>query len=251
MDIVRINSLEKIIDLVTNEYNCGHFLFRGVTDSINHTLIPSIGRVDCSKFCHLSLEAYEKETFNRFKLRARAEIHPEPSNDWEWLAIAQHHGMPTRLLDWTSSPLIALYFATKPEANFDGTLKELNPNGAALYVMHTCHYINITQDQDPFSVSGHGIFYPPHITKRISGQFGLFSIQPDPTLEFQDGFYNNIGNHITKLEFDTETARLIQKQLYLLGIRHESVFPDLEGYTQDLKVKFNLMQCHTINTSPF
>ncbi|MBK8848913.1 MAG: FRG domain-containing protein [Saprospiraceae bacterium] len=251
MNIIQIESLDEIIHLVTNEYNCGHFLFRGVTDSVNHRLIPSIGRIDCNRICNLTLAGYEKEILNRFKLRAKTEIHPEPSNDWEWLAIAQHHGLPTRLLDWTSSPLIALYFATKPEAKFDGSLKEMNSNGSALYVMHTCHYIDTSKVQDPFSENGHGIFYPPHITKRISGQFGLFSIQPDPIKEFQEGFYNDLGNHITKLEFTNETAKLIQKQLYLLGIRHESVFPDLDGYTQDLKVKFNLMQCHTIYSSPY
>ena len=246
-----INSLDEIVSLVTSEFNCGHFLFRGVTDALNHKVIPSIGRIDSNKICQLSLEEYEKESFNRFKLRAKSEIHPVPSNDWEWLALAQHHGLPTRLLDWTSSPLIALYFATKPEAEFDGTLKGLSKNGGAIFVMHTCHYIDTSMEKDPFNVNGHGIFYPPHITKRISGQFGLFSIQPEPTKEFQDGFYNDFGNSITKLQFDKSTADQIQRQLYLLGIRHESVFPDLDGYTQDLKVKFNIMQCHTINSSPY
>jgi len=176
------------------------------------------------------------------------EINPRPNNDWEWLAIAQHHGLHTRLLDWTSSPLIALYFATKPEIEDDGKLKKCNINGGAVYAFHTCNYIdNSCPLPLPMSYERCGLFYPPHITKRITGQFGLFSIQPDPTKELQEIIDDNEGNWIKKIEFSAETSEEIQKKLFLLGIRHESIFPDLDGFSFDNKVKFNMTSCQTIS----
>ena len=143
---------------------------------------------------------------------------------------------------------MALYFATKPETDFQGLLKPICDNGCAVYAMHTCKYLNgKTSSDSPFGAEHHGIFYPSHVTKRISGQFGLFSIQPDPTKEFQEGFPNNEGNSINKIEFNKDVATEIQKILYLLGIRHESIFPDLDGFTHDLKVKFNIMECHKLD----
>ena len=249
MNIISTNSFAELIQKFTTEFSCGHYVFRGVCDSINHKLIPSIGRINTEMLCGLTIKEYETETLKRFKLRANAETSPQPKNDWEWLALAQHHGLPTRLLDWTTSPLIALYFATKPETNNYGSLKPLCENGGAVYAMHTCRYIDTELCAPfPFDYEKHGIFYPPHVTKRISGQFGLFSTQPDPSKEFQVGFPNDEGNSIYKIEFNSSVASEIQKSLYVLGVRHESIFPDLDGFTHDLKVKFNLMQCHTINS---
>jgi hypothetical protein len=248
METIKIDSLEELIELVTTDvFGCGHVVFRGVTDSKNHKLIPSVGRIDQSILCGLSISDYERETLNRFKLRAKPEITPQPKDDWEWLALAQHHGLPTRLLDWTSSPLIALYFATKPEIQDDGKLKKCNENGGAIYAFHTCSYLDTTSCLvPPTEYSEFGLFYPPHITRRITGQFGLFSIQPDPTKELNEVIDENERNWIKKIEFSCETAQQIQRQLYLLGIRHETVFPDLDGFTFDLKVKFNVTSCHTV-----
>jgi hypothetical protein len=247
METIKIDSLEKLIELVTTgDFSCGHVVFRGVTDSKNHKLIPSVGRIDQSILCGLSISDYERETLNRFKLRANSEITPQPKDDWEWLALAQHHGLPTRLLDWTSSPLIALYFATKPEIQDDGKLKKCNENGGAIYAFHTCSYLDTSCSGPPTDFSGFGLFYPSHITRRITGQFGLFSIQPDPTKELNEVIDENEGNWIKKIEFSRETAQQIQRRLYLLGIRHETVFPDLDGFTFDLKVKFNVTSCHTV-----
>lgn len=94
----------------------GHVVFRGVADSIDHKLIPSLGRlVDLKDLTLQQVNDYEFEILNTFRLRAFNELPKEPKNNWEWLALAQHYGLSTRLLDWSHSPLVALYFATKPE----------------------------------------------------------------------------------------------------------------------------------------
>ncbi len=246
MKVIEIKTFNELIDTITSDdFTCGHYVFRGVSDKDNHKLIPTIGRIDEDILCGLSIEEYEIEILNRFKLRANSEIARTPQNDWEWLALAQHHGLPTRLLDWTSSPLIALYFATKPNIQPNGTIGKCNPNGGAIYALHTCSYIDTSCIYSPLKFEEYGLFYPPHITKRITGQFGLFSIQPDPKKELQNGFEDDYARTITKFNFSSEVAKEIQRKLYLLGIRHETVFPDLDGFTYDLKVKFNVTSCHT------
>jgi len=72
------------------------------------------------------------------------------------------------------------YFATKPVININGTIDECCNNGSAIYAMHTCNYLDTTCLVPPTEFDEYGLFFPPHITKRITGQYGLFSIQPNP-----------------------------------------------------------------------
>lgn len=141
--------------------------------------------------------------------------------------------MPTRLLDWTSNPLVALYFATKPEINFEGTLKLPNENGGAIYIYNTKEYIDIESEKAPFDY-GAGIFYTPFLTNRISGQAGLFSTQPDPKKVFA---YPGSGKSIKIYTFSQEIAQETQGKLYKLGIRESILFPDLDGIANDIKAE--------------
>ena len=80
------------------------FWFRGCTDK-DYPLVPSIGR---SPY----MIGMENALLKAFKQDAVQFMEQHPASEWEWLLWARHHNLPTRLLDWTESPLTGLYFAT-------------------------------------------------------------------------------------------------------------------------------------------
>ncbi len=227
---IQINSFEELIQKFTDEYKAGEYVFRGVKDHNNHRLIPSVGRLKSIKG---NFDVYEKEILKRFKLRVRSKLQFEPKNDWEWLALAQHHGLPTRLLDWTTSPLVATYFATKPELDFEGNLLPVNKNGGGIYVYKITQYIDTEGEKGPLNY-GAGIFYTPYLTERISGQSGLFSTQPNPQGELN---YPGVEKHIHQLTFTSKLSEIIQEKLYQLGIRQSILFPDFDGIAMDIKTE--------------
>jgi hypothetical protein len=190
------------------------------------------------------LPQQERELLRAFKLRAVGVLSNEPKNDWEWLALAQHHGLPTRLLDWTFSPLIAAYFATIPRLNAQGDLIEPDAEFAGVYALHDCSYITTEDYVDPFACELPGLFFPPHVSPRISGQGGLFSIQPDPTDELQISFETCEYRYITLFRFSKNIVNDIQKKLYLLGIRQSLLFPDLDDFATEIRMRDTLSDCY-------
>jgi hypothetical protein len=230
METLQIQSFQELTRQFLN-CSCGHHVFRGVPNN-DFRLIPSVGRVP-------NWDYTERESINKFKLRAINNSSYQPRNDWEWLAIAQHHGLPTRLLDWSTSPLVATYFATIPQLDGYGAIREGAPNGGAVYIAHFCKYIDTTIHTEPWSIKEPGFFFPPHIAPRITGQGGLFSIQPNPGIAFELDFENE-GNSalvVTKLEFLAPVAVEIQRSLFRLGIRHDMLFPDLDGIATSIRVQ--------------
>ena len=153
METRYINTFEQ---LHAEVWNAKKGIYRGVA-SAEYLLIPKVGR---SKDGHMRYtRERERRILTAFKNYAIPFVEFEPKTDWDWLALGQHHGLPTRLLDWTRSPLIAAWFAVS--AIFDGD--------SAIYRYTRRDEIDPTKG-NPFTISAVTRFVPSHVTRRLAAQ---------------------------------------------------------------------------------
>ena len=146
----------------------GGFLFRGVK-SKTFPLIPKAGRLKTFRGKPLSARD-ERQMLENFKREAIPFLDRLPSSDWEWLAVGQHHGLPTRLLDWTTNPLVACWFAVEEEFGGD----------SVVYVLKGQPWLKAAENPDPLSIGRVWQYAPAHLSRRITAQTGLFTAHPDP-----------------------------------------------------------------------
>ena len=190
-------------------------VFRGVK-SLAYTLIPTIGRY--KKLHNNDRLKEEKSILRLFKEQAIPYLTFTPENDWEWLALAQHHGLPTRLLDWTRNPLVAAYFAVEQQHDGD----------SVIYAYHNAKRISTETAGDPFTRTSVGRFIPRHITRRITAQAGLFTIHPDPQTAYT-------GPSIDRLIIKVGYRKDLKHTLFRYGIHRGSLFPDLDGLARNIE----------------
>lgn len=210
----KISSVKDLQQFMEDQEKSMNTIFRGVT-KCERQLVPKIGWLSLEGG---SLQHVEKRLIKLFKEAAIPYLTFTPRNCWEWLALAQHYGLPTRLLDWTTNPLVAAYFAVEKEHTGD----------SAIYVYSSSKTVDSDKMLDPFSVTEVLKYRPPHLSPRIVAQSGLFTIHPEPTTPFDD-------SNLTKLIIESSARRKMKQMLYKLGISYKVLYPGLEGLAVDLR----------------
>ncbi|HET9216361.1 MAG TPA: FRG domain-containing protein [Terriglobia bacterium] len=233
---IPIDSFEDLTRLVQLFRKDGKWIFRGVRDG-SYKLIPRIGRPESRKGrTGISLgydHGAEKTLIRHFIRSAGPYVRHVPATCLEWLALAQHHGMFTRLLDWSESLLVATYFAVEDARKRDGHGKEAMESAAGVKDRELPPTIYCVKDIPTAPDNKHDkiddlpavvLYYPPHISPRIPAQSGLFTVHKNPDKPF-------VPMHMVRLTI-TKSPLTLKLNLNACGIHKASLFPGIDGLAE-------------------
>lgn len=220
------------------------FWFRGQADS-SWMLLP--------KYMRSNGLPPESHLMNRFKQYASIILPSAPSTDFDWLFLMQHHGMATRLLDWSESPLTALYFAVSEFgdsklATVDGALWTLLPtelNKRSRYRPDFANEIPSFNDEhlksySPTTIASEqkSMLFPmaaiaTRNSPRMQAQQGVFTISHRDKVEHQ-AVDAAPHNYVWRYIIPAASKPQILAELSILGINRFSLFPELESLSVHL-----------------
>ncbi len=200
----------------------------------------------------LGAEYYNEATLlENFRLRAPTYLERLPATDWEWLFLMQHYGLRTRLLDWTESSLIALYFAIRDNSgDVDAAVWVMNPwwlnrQTFGEYVLfpaddpRAMEHAPLRPEQElkgklPLAIT------PIHASQRIAAQRGVFTIHGNERAAL-DRLARRKGKDrpcLRRMVIPRAHVATIRKELAISGISDSLIFPELSGLCREIKRDF-------------
>lgn len=230
------STVQSINDLLNRLPKCddpeGGPVFRG--QKRDYTLVPGLFRDTCLHGGGDGWRSYEQTLVRLFQREATPHIQLAPTNVLDWVVLAQHHGIPTRLLDWTRSPLVALYFAVEDlDPDQDGAFWSFTPGPVRFQP-----YENWNEYQAESDVV---LYLPPKFFDRASSQQAVLTIHPLPA--GTDSFIPFASDQLPRpqdLQSFTIPGSLkfdFMRQLDDFGINKQLIYPGLDGVAAAVKWK--------------
>lgn len=235
IDYVPIENIRQLLEEVRRLNISKDWIFRGVNDIEHHDLISSIGRGRHSSVGRKVTKPDEIRLLWSFRDQVRPHIGLRIENDLEWLVLGQHHGLPTRLLDWTQSPIVAAYFAANIVKQRITRSKigeqSKTPINGGIYTVKRPRRVSREDRLKPFEIDRIKLIDPPHISERVSRQVGVLTIHPTPENRWQP-------NGAIRFVVPAEAKLEMKFELDQLGINEASLFPGVDAIAHYLGWQF-------------
>ena len=220
---MEIRTIDDFYEFLKTETEDDLIMYRGVRNS-TFKLVPLVGRLKTKEGKPLDVEE-EILLFNIFIHRAYPFIKEYNDDILELLSIGQHHGLPTRLLDWTKNLLVATYFAVEePFSEEDERQTEFS----CIYIYKAEESVKLGETFDPFSIKEVKRYIPKHCDKRIIAQGGLFTVHNDPYIPWEPTNLKTILIH-------KNIRKAIKKTLNRFGVNPSTIYSDIDGIAKHVK----------------
>jgi hypothetical protein len=240
MKEVEIKNIEAYLNLIKKskeenllQGNSEEFLFRGQT--IDSPLLPKIARLKAKS----DVLETEKRMLMEFKRTNPLLIEQQrPLDDWDYLTLGQHFGLPTRLLDWSNNALTALWFAT---GNTSPERADTNYYSVVWILMaETTDFEDNLDTTQPFEIKQTKLVRPRIIKQRINNQSGVFSVfsSADITKKRYLDESDSYQEKLIKVKIPAEKFTEIRTDLNTLGVNAFTLFPELEGLCTYLQWRY-------------
>lgn len=218
----QVRALGDFVHYLTNYADGEYELFRGQREA--WPLLPHI----CRLVTIHGRMPDEQPLLESFKRHALSYLPTRPENDWAWRALARHHGLPTRLLDWTRNPLAALWFAVETPAS----------GAREAVIWHLSYTVanELHPNQHPWGhMPAPVVFDPPHVAPRIRAQSAVFVSMPiDPAKLVPLECMYVPGFKLTKLVVAPDDFRGLRYDLDRCDVNAASLYADLDGVGRHL-----------------
>ena len=219
MKKTQFTSLHEFLEATSSFPQDQLVLFRGQSHA--HDLRPKIGRKDPKQ----DTTETERQMLAELRRRGDRVLGVATEDDWELMTLAQHFGMATRLLDWTSNPLVALWFSCA-YADAD------EPSFVYMFKVKPDRVVDRTKTASPFGSGPTKVLKPTLNNSRIIAQSGWFTSHKHSSKanEFVALQRNpEVTSDLTQMEVPSLLHQQLLKQLNVLGFNFHTMFPDIEG----------------------